>query len=271
MTTTTIPLRVKPGQEMRIGSKGLEVTAFLITDGEHSFDMFRTPTDEWWEQCDECQWPPLHGVCFTCGGNQIRRVSGTEKAMMMAVRKRIKRMTRPLNAVERIEENAIAQGRRWAEAHPNVASDLARTLATGRTGGNVLVDLALALQRGPLTPKQHAYAVVLLERTAWDEAHASDENGTVYVGKVDERATVTGRVNVAHPIVSPRYGGSTSVLIVIEQRSPEGVAMIKMQTGAAWALEISKGDTVTVTGTVRKHQDTAFGRQTVLTAPKRVG
>lgn len=85
---------------------------------------------------------------------------------------------------------------------------------------------------------------------------------TRYAGEVGQKLTVTRAI-----AVEQHFGHypNTSMLIIVE----DGPAVAKMFTTAAWAFDVQQGDEVTVTGTVKAHEEYQGDEQTVLTRPKR--
>ncbi len=266
MTTTTnrsgtaIPVTREPGQNTTIGSAGMAVQAVTVKADQFAWTLYRNAKDEWWETCEEC----AGSICFTCAGSGMSRVAGSEPKMVQIIRFRVRERTGRLNAVERAAMRMRARAEEWSVARPNLAADLARERAYGTLGNSRLGDIALALTRGPLTVKQEHYATALLAARAWEQAHA---NAGAYVGSVGEPLTVTGSVATVRRLPNEHPVWGAKMLIVLAVPSGNDQAMVKISTGAAWARGVSVGDTLTVSGVVRSHQDRAYGKQTVLAHP----
>ncbi len=266
MTTTTnrsgtaIPVTREPGQNTTIGSAGMAVQAITVKADQFAWTLYRNAKDEWWETCEEC----AGSICFTCAGSGISRLAGSEPKMVQTIRFRVRERTGRLNAVERAAMRERARAEDWSVARPNLAHALARERVYGTLGANPLGDIALALTRGPLSVKQERYALTLLAARAWEQAHA---NAGAYVGSVGEPLTVTGSVATVRRLPNDHPVWGEKVLIVLSACGTDEQAMIKISTGSAWAHSVSVGDTLTVSGIVRSHQDRAYGKQTVLAHP----
>jgi len=276
MTTKTREIEITRGGTSRVGKFGMTVTMCAVVCEQFSWAFYVNAKDEWWEGCGNCEndsgFKPWHagvygGVCFQCGGVGVRRVAGSEAILRQIIRRRVSSRLSKLNAAERAEEAQLARAEAYAVAHPNLASDLARIRVSEELGGNVLARFALTLLRQPLSVRQQAYAVSLLAERAWDEAHTNaDTVEERYVGNVDERITVSGSVSVAHYCATERYDRTSTMLIVVKTAAG---ATLKMNTAAAWAFNVSVGDEITVSGIVKKHEENRYGKQTVLTRPKK--
>lgn len=96
------------------------------------------------------------------------------------------------------------------------------------------------------------------ERETANAARAAAKDAITYAGEVGDKITLTGRI-ARHQWVSTQYG--TSALVIVET----GEHVAKMFTSARWADDVTEGDTVTLTGTVKTHQEYEGTRQTVMT------
>lgn len=286
MTTTTsgqkpMEIVLTRGEECTVGVQRMPVTSVTAAGGGFTWGLYVTDRDEWWEGCGHCEADSgikpyyghvYNGVCFQCGGVGVRRIAGGEKGMRAAIRRRIMARTSRLNAAERAAERSRAAAEAYCVAHPNLASDLARERAYGTLGRNVLGDLALALTRAPLSVKQERYAITLLTARAWEEAHATPTLTSVHAGSVGERITLSGTISVWHHLPEVHFERKARALIVVDARNANGdQVLLKMTTAARWAMDAHKGDSVTVQGTVRAHEDGRYGKQTVLIRPSLVG
>lgn len=88
---------------------------------------------------------------------------------------------------------------------------------------------------------------------------------TEHAGTVGEKITVTGKITRLKPI-QKHYGYqvTTSMLVIIESAT----TVAKTFTSASWAWEVRHGDEVTVTATVKAHEEYQGARQTTLVRPK---
>lgn len=104
-------------------------------------------------------------------------------------------------------------------------------------------------------------------RKAEAEERARKRDEAEYAGTVGEKITVTGTVTRLRAIEgSYGYNPTTSMLVIIEG----GSTIAKMFTTAAWAWEIEQGDEITVTATVKAHEEYQGSKQTALVRPKLV-
>jgi acyl dehydratase len=88
---------------------------------------------------------------------------------------------------------------------------------------------------------------------------------TRYAGEVGEKLTLTGTITLARAFET-QYGYQSSVsnLLIVEADT----TVAKMFTSAAWSDDVQVGDTVTLTATVKDHEDYRGVKTTVLTRPK---
>ncbi|MGO2933161.1 hypothetical protein [Microbacterium sp.] len=102
-------------------------------------------------------------------------------------------------------------------------------------------------------------------RKAEAEERARQRAESQYAGTVGEKIAVTGTVTRLVPIKgSYGYNPTTSMLVIVEG----GTTVAKMFTAAAWAWEVEQGDEITVSATVKAHEDYQGIKQTALTRPK---
>lgn len=113
-------------------------------------------------------------------------------------------------------------------------------------------------------------AISVYQRLMGQQAKAAaqaDKVETAYAGTLGQKLTVTGTVTVCSTVENNfGYHTTYSMLIVIV----DGPTVAKMFTAAAWALDVEQGDTITVTGTVKAHEEYQGDKQTVLSRPKLV-
>ena len=168
-----------------------------------------------------------------------------------------------------------------------VLGSIAPKLPEGRTvGARIIADLTAKLD--PARPYEAKLLAILsggvVDRrklglavsaiNAWqllDKAPSAtqdvDDPRTVrYAGTVGDKLTLTGTVTVVSAIDGYDGRSPKRRLLIIDC----GEHVAKTITSAAWAYTVERGDTLTVHGTVKAHQDYQGVAQTVLTRPKRV-
>src|SRR5690606_6203290 len=94
------------------------------------------------------------------------------------------------------------------------------------------------------------------------KAAAAPEVVNAKIGTVGAKVTVTGTVSVATTIEG-FYGAKRLVVL----QTPQGVA--KAFTQAAWAWDVQQGQEITLSGTVKDHEEWQGVAQTVLLRPKK--
>lgn len=93
----------------------------------------------------------------------------------------------------------------------------------------------------------------------------TEKTETAYIGAKGDKVTITGTVTKALATENTfGYHPETSILLIVE----DGPTVLKTFTKAAWAFDIDQGDTVTVTATVKNHEDYKGTKQTVVKRPK---
>ncbi len=112
-------------------------------------------------------------------------------------------------------------------------------------------------------------AVAAYERMIGDRerkaAALQQKPPTRFAGTIGEKITITGTITRLRPIEGIYgYRPKPSMLIVVDA----GETVAKTFTGASWAWDLEQGQTLTVTGTVKDHEDYQGSKQTVLTRPK---
>lgn len=128
----------------------------------------------------------------------------------------------------------------------------------GAAGAAYLADLRRQSENPTLVE-----AVEAVERSAHDHGSATPDS---WVGSVGDRVTVTGTITVARTWAAVSRNNTTRSLYL---DTPDGA--VEMDTAAAWANRVGRGDVVTVTGVVKAHRVDGEGRrQTVLSRPKRI-
>lgn len=271
---------ITPGENGVFGKQRVQAQAMHVSAGGFTWELYRTPGDEWLQGCGNCEqdsgYKPHYshifdGVCFQCGGAGIFRMAGTETGMKRIIRARVSSRKSRHGAMERAAERDRAALTKWRHEHLNLASDLARIRADRDMQG-VLSRMALQAERAPLTRRQEEYTIRLLALRAWEEAHPVRDVTVTFAGHVGDTVTMTGTVTVTHSCPSERFDRADTMLIVIDVDLADVRHILKTQTAAKWAFDVHKGDSITITGTIKDCKDDPnFGKQTILTRPRRVG
>lgn len=160
-------------------------------------------------------------------------------------------------------------------AASGMATSIVAALLDGLTdSGDYVANLKVCLRASSVDHRHLGItvsAVAAYERMIGDRVRRDTtdqvrrESG--YAGEVGEKLTITGTITRLKPI-EQNYGytPTTSMLVVIET----GTTVAKMFTSAAWAWDVEQGDEVTITGTVKAHEEFNDTQETVLTRPKRI-
>lgn len=151
---------------------------------------------------------------------------------------------------------------------PGLIADLVQRL-TGESGYEA--NLTAVLRGDWVTAKHLGLAVSAIP--AW-ERHtqpAPDHPDTpapvvAHAGKIGDKITLTGMVRTALRVDGFTRHSPDSVLLVLDA----GTTIAKMTTAAQWAYDVRKGDTLTLTGTVKAHTEWRGTKQTVLVRPTRL-
>lgn len=112
------------------------------------------------------------------------------------------------------------------------------------------------------------------ERAAAEfEAHRENERinaaaATRYAAEVGAKVSVTGTVAVAMYLEPTQYGWSGRMLVVVEGTGSDAGVVVKVTSGARSLFGLERGETVTITGTVKAHAVYEDKAQTVLDRPK---
>lgn len=132
-------------------------------------------------------------------------------------------------------------------------------------------NLAAILRAGPVEPRHlglpvsavSAYLRVTEQRAA-REARSERDAVLGYAGEVGEKVTITGTIRqLFHVDGFTRHSPSRRMLIV-----DCGTSRAKMITGASWAYDVERGHQITLTGTVRKHEEWHGTPQTLIVRPQ---
>lgn len=223
----------------------------------------------------------MGGVCFQCNGTGCRARKDSLAEVVKAVKRRFAdRARREKREAERVAKME-ADGAAWREAHPALAERLAgisveRDAAYGQDTeamdalydryGSFVLDLAAQAAYRGLSEAQTTSVVEALDRA--DEEHAekvAKSEASRYWGGEGEKVTGTGVVSV-WMVLEGDYG-SRVFMVVTGTDDFEGVTFKIVGTGKTlWAT--GRGDHVTVTGTVKGHDNYEGVKQTILTRTK---
>lgn len=152
---------------------------------------------------------------------------------------------------------------------PQIRTDLLASL-TGASGYEA--NLAAVLAAGIVGRKQLGLAVSairawqrLTQRQAETELRDQQRPTISHVGTIGEKVTLSGTVSLAMAVAGYHYRSPDQMLLVIDCET----AVAKTTTSARWAYDVQRGDQLTITGTVKKHDDYRGIPQTVLSRPQR--
>lgn len=229
---------------------------------------------EYVAQCRRCggkgghdMWPGY--TCYECGG-QCRVLYShaewifptawtDEQVAEFLAGKEAARAARA--EAKRLKMVADAQAARDAQS-PEFAAVWARwqagEFAGKREYGFVDSMLSRTLVLEPITTAQ---AEAVVKAVADAETRLAAKAASRWVGEVGAKVTVAGTV-VFTKVVESAYG--SSVLVVVDA---DGDKVTTFAT-AAWVWDAAKGDTVTLTGTVKSHETYEGEQRTVLTRTK---
>jgi hypothetical protein len=133
-------------------------------------------------------------------------------------------------------------------------------------------NLAAVLRAGSISLKHLGLAVSavnawnrMVEHQVADEVRSQRRANVHHTGTVGESITLSGTVITATRVPGYHYRSPDQALLVIDC----GTAIAKTITSAAWAYPVERGDQLTITGTVKAHEEYRGVPQTVLTRPKR--
>lgn len=212
-------------------------------------------------------WPGW--TCYECGGQCRTRYSHPDwifptgwddgQVAEFLAGKEAARAARA--EAKRLKKVADAQAARDAQS-PEFAAVWARWKAGEFTGRREYgcVDSVLS-QTLVLEPITTAQADAVVKAVADAEARLTAKAASRHVGEVGTKVTVTGTV-VFVKVVRSDYG--SSVLVVVDADGDK----VTTFSNAAWARDADRGDTVTLTGTVKAHETYDGERRTVLTRTK---
>jgi hypothetical protein len=233
--------------------------------------MFALDNGVWFELCRRCggtgNWGygPDNGRCFKCWGDGRGVEIGTEAELTRRMKSwgtSCRTASRKAEAEYNARQAEIAAWRAenaemiaWATAL--VPSETAEDGTEwcnqyGRKAGCFIRDIrdGITLDKGPT-----AYLTKVMINTR------EENNTTCFIGTEGSKITITGTVTTA--TLTESDFGSNNLIIVTGTGTDEG-AVVKFFSTAKAAWDAEAGDNVTVTGTVRKHEEYRGTRQTVI-------
>ena len=159
----------------------------------------------------------------------------------------------------------LDEGRRMA---PQIIDTLTEAF-TEPTGYQA--NLSAILQAGQVAPRHlglavsavSAYLRITQQQAARDE-RAGRRATLDFAGEVGEKVTLTGTITVLLHVDGFTWNSPSRRLIILDCET----SVAKMVTGASWAYDVERGDEITVTGTIRKHEDWHGTPQTLIVRPK---
>lgn len=212
--------------------------------------------ETYWPACNRCggsgytsfEWVE-NGLCFKCNGRGTVVVVGLSLAgaeKRAAERRRVSERAATRRR-ERAEFQAAERKRgieSFARTHPALYGFLQS--CTSGFAGSLAEQLR---ERGMLSEKQVESGYAAMERAA-ERAVREAERAVLSkpVGEPGEKVTVTATVETVKNIEG-NYG-TTRLLVLVT----EGLSTVKTFTTANWAWEVEKGETLTLTGTVKKNE-----------------
>lgn len=267
---------------VRVGHPGFVVPFEGVVHEFSGKQVVVAPNGKVFEECERCggftgaipTFAHVYaGQCFGCNGVGV----GRSHASLEAAEKNLARRAKNRAAAERRREakrlaavaEAEAKFAAWAGANPELVKPLTELAdlwdpregygsAEGVDGW--LYAAALDVRNGLVPAHAEAVPDLLATYLAEQEVKAASQ----YAGEVGDVVTVTGEVKVAL-VVEGNYG--SSVMVVLSN----GPVTVKTYSTAKWAWEVERGDTLTLTGTVKKLDEYEGTKQTVLARPKVVG
>ncbi len=152
------------------------------------------------------------------------------------------------------------------------ALGLIADLLHGLTGESGYEANLTAVLRGDWVTAKHL-GLAVSAVPAWERhhqqapEHPDAPRPTVdYAGEIGDKITLTGVVRTALRVDGFTRHSPDNVLLVLDT----GTTIAKMTTAATWAHDVRKGDTLTLTGTVKAHTEWRGTKQTVLVRPARI-
>lgn len=232
------------------------------------------------------------GVCFQCNGAGTRTHRDGEDAAVKLIRSRLRARTRAEAKREEAEARQAAEHRAWVEAHPEVVAALSEVLAdrpepsegpmttadyeandewTKKWGGDYLTSMALQVQYRPLTERQAEHVVDAVARAKADhEAKAVREAAQRFHGVQGEKVTDAEGTVVVRSTYETFYAGPAelNVLLVITGHGEYEGVTFKVAGKGKTLWDAEKGDTVSLSGKVKRHAVYEGTKQTELNYAK---
>lgn len=216
------------------------------------------------------------GVCFGCAGTGTGKVHPNLAAAQKSLTKRAKaregaarRKAAKFAATQAAAQAAAAQ---WFTVNPDLTAallPLADRWAPRNDSGEYddttdervdawLYSAAMSVRNGNIPDWTADTIQGLLDAYLTDR---DTQAATQYAGQIGEVVTVTGQVTVALSL-DGQWGPSCMVVIT------DGILTAKAYSTAKWAWAAERGDTLTLTGTVKDRSEYQGTRQTVLARAK---
>lgn len=216
------------------------------------------------------------GECFQClGTGHGKKVGDDEQDVIKRAKARVAARERRARKAREAAEAEQKVGADWRAANPEVA-DLGEAVyaemaeagydghvaVSDRWGDRVihlanLVGMGRALTAAETAELPVAIAKALDERAAEQAAWDAQK----YLGETGDVVTVTGAVAANIP-VETRYGWTR--LLIVEGTGEFTGVTLKLWSTAKAVREAERGDVVTVTGTVKTHEEYDGVKQTEL-------
>lgn len=226
--------------------------------------------ERYWPTCRRCggegQTPFYwvdNGRCYDCGG---RGTTARESMTEEQARTRAGQLNRSRDArIAKKENERLATLQKRAEARAAFEAkhgELCEALRQSSDGFLRRLQEALE-QYGTLTEAQVAAGERAMAQAR--ERFVKDAEKQLLgrpVGEPGDKVTVSGTIEQLTSIEG-QYGTSRLVVLVTAER-----VTVKTFTTAGWAWEVDKGDTVTITGTVKKNEEYKGVTASVLTRCK---
>lgn len=219
------------------------------------------------------------GICYGCMGSGIASdkdgapIARTAEKWQSLIDAQAKR--RAAKDAKRVAANKAANEKRDAfkAAHPDVVAWLNEygyaDMYTSPKNQFAYSLRETMLRYGALTPNQLTAARNAITRDAERKAaHEVKASESRHLGTVGEKITVTGKIDRVRDIESVFNGRPvTSYLVALTTDDGQSVNTF---TTAKWVHEVHEGDSITLTGTVKKHSDYQGVAQTTLTRCKMI-
>lgn len=216
------------------------------------------------ENCVRCggqggsqAWTHTGWTCYRCGGSgkemRHHRVFTAERLEKLNAAERVRADKRETDA-RVVEATRIINFNLWAAPHAKLIEAIKSV-----EGNSFLQDLTRKLQgHWALSDRQMDAAARVVSDTA---QRAAQDDGSAYVGEVGNRVKFDATVEF-----TKEFDGHYGVVTLIKLRDTEG--NIFAWFASCDVYELGRGDTVSVTGTVKSHDEYKGAKQTMLTRCK---